>query len=177
MSLVQIVVDENEMQQRIQSFIELKRDEINRNNLIDFIDSSFADESCARIASSVYKVNGSKGHLKIKRVKNETGPIADDGKVQNSNPETIFSGIDERLVIAEKFLQIKSTPLPKDVYQRLKAIEDRIAHLNTISPEYSRFTANTEETTPTSRLAYSIQDLDSIIDSMQRGSKGKFSSK
>lgn len=43
--------------------------------------------------------------------------------------------LDERISTTEKILGI-NRPVPKDVYERLKNIEDRILYLEGISPEY-----------------------------------------
>lgn len=45
------------------------------------------------------------------------------------------SVLDERISTTEKILGI-NRPVPKDVYERLKNIEDRILYLEGISPEY-----------------------------------------
>lgn len=45
--------------------------------------------------------------------------------------------IQERLQNMEKHLGLaKEQPIPLDVYERLKKLEDRILHLESISPEY-----------------------------------------
>lgn len=48
------------------------------------------------------------------------------------------SGIEERFTNAEKFLGINK-PVPRDVYERLRIIEDRILYLESVSPEYRNF--------------------------------------
>lgn len=49
------------------------------------------------------------------------------------------TGIEERLHNLENILKIgPEMPVPKDVYARLKAVEDRVLHLEGISPEYFR---------------------------------------
>ena len=45
------------------------------------------------------------------------------------------SVLDERISTTEKILGI-NRPVPKDVYERLKNIENRILYLEGISPEY-----------------------------------------
>jgi hypothetical protein len=45
------------------------------------------------------------------------------------------SGIEERLANAEAHLKIKG-PVPKEIYCRLKQIENRILQLESLSPEY-----------------------------------------
>jgi hypothetical protein len=58
-------------------------------------------------------------------------------------PEICFGvaspvGIEERLNNAERHLKLHG-PVPKDIYSRLKKIEDRILHLEGLSPEYFQF--------------------------------------
>lgn len=48
------------------------------------------------------------------------------------------NGIEERLQNVETQLNMH-TSVPKDVYKRLKAVEDRLLRLESISPEYSNF--------------------------------------
>lgn len=161
-SLVQVKVDENEMMNRIKSFIELKRKEINENNLRDFIDDGNED-SCARVSSNVYRIKDSKGHLRIRRIKNESGPTV---KMSEHESNDSFCGISERLEKAEAFFKFEFKSIPKDVYQRLKQIEDQIAHLKTISPEYSKFVIR-KDSAPRKKAVYAISDLDKIIASME----------
>lgn len=52
--------------------------------------------------------------------------------------DNINSGIDERLGNCEKFIGINK-PVPRDIYKRLKNIEDQIFYLEGISPEYRSF--------------------------------------
>ena len=162
-SLIQITVDEDEIQRRIQAFIERKRDEINKNNLRDFIEDS-SEELCARVSSNIYKVKDSKGHLKIRRVENETGPMEGGGETKES--QEIFSSVNERLQDVESFLNLEPASIPKDVYQRLKMIEDQISHLMTISPEYSQF-VSAKPTIIKQKAKYTVDDIDKIIAQME----------
>jgi hypothetical protein len=50
-------------------------------------------------------------------------------------------GLEERLSNAERHLKLHG-PVPKDIYSRLKQIEDRILHLEGLSPEYFQFWVN-----------------------------------
>lgn len=157
-SLLQIRADELEIKRRIASFIGRKREEINNSNVNDFITNTQADEMrCARINSTVYRIKGSKGHLKVHRVKNETGPqttnykIALDKLMENNSPikikpdpdapaKPLSSGIEERISNVEGHLNIIAENFStKTVFERLKAIEDKILYLETLSPEYSHF--------------------------------------
>uniref|UniRef100_A0A1Y1NF28 Molybdopterin synthase catalytic subunit n=1 Tax=Photinus pyralis TaxID=7054 RepID=A0A1Y1NF28_PHOPY len=65
--LVQIKADGEEIEKRIEKFIELKREEINRANIRDFCcrdDNEINEFSCARIDAKLIKRKDSKGHLK-----------------------------------------------------------------------------------------------------------------
>lgn len=70
-NLVQIHADEFEINRRVNCFVERKRDEINENNLQDFIEplsTNSADNSegmtCARIRSTVYHTKDLRTHLR-----------------------------------------------------------------------------------------------------------------
>lgn len=70
--LIQIGVDENEVRRRVTCFVDRKREEIDCNNIRDFIDNETTnaeDEeeefSCARVNSTVYR-KGIGSHLKGK---------------------------------------------------------------------------------------------------------------
>lgn len=160
-SMVQITADENEIQRRIASFIELKREEINQNNVRNFVEAKIVD-SCARASSNVFRVEQSTGLLRIRRIKNETGPEMESTAKQLQVPT--FNGFNERLEHIEKSLNTTNSSTPKDIYQRLKTLEDQIAFLQTVSPEYSKFVKK-DFSKP--KKVYSISDLDSIIESMQ----------
>lgn len=155
--LLQIRADESEIKRRIASFIGRKREEINNSNVQDFItDKPDDDMRCARVNSTVYRIKGSKGHLKVHRVKNETGPqttnykTALDKLMENSPPvkikpdpdmptKALSTGIQERIMNAEAHLNLNESPTTKSVFERLKAIEDKILYLETLSPEYLHF--------------------------------------
>lgn len=84
--------------------------------------------------------------LIVRRVLNAWGPQTVDqtlfckGRVNDANLDTTscFSVLDERISVAERTVGI-NRPVPKDVYERLKNLEDRILHLESISPEYKDF--------------------------------------
>lgn len=163
-ALVQITADETEVQRRIEAFINQKRGEINQNNLTDFLEQG-SENSCARVNSNVYRIKDSKGHLRIKRVKNEVGPLTESSKLVKSDESTNFCSINERLKDSESFLKLESNSIPKDIYERLKKIEDQISHLQSVSPEYSQFFARKDSAAK--KNAYSAEDLDRIIASME----------
>ena len=161
--MIQITADENEIQRRILSFIELKREEINKSNTRDFIDANVvAEDSCARVSSNVYRVEHSKGLLRIRKIKNEIGPEIESTARPLQDPA--FNGVNERLEYIEKSLETTKSSTPKDIYQRLKILEDHIAFLKTVSPEYSKFV---KKDFSKAKKVYSINDLDSIIASIE----------
>merc|ERR1712037_192508 len=69
-----------------------------------------------------------------KRVKTELNSSATATNDDNELPV----GIRERLVDLEKKVPIIAAkgPVPKDVYARIKALEDRVRYLEGVSPEY-----------------------------------------
>lgn len=163
-TLVRINVDEDEMQRRIQSFIDLKRDEINKSNLRDFIVPADS-ESCARTASNVYRLKDSKGHLRVKRMKNVEVPMDQAEAEPQPQPEA-SSSINERLETVETFLKLEATSIPKDVYQRLKFLEDQVAYLKTVSPEYSHFIKG-KDPSPKIKHIYTVSEIDEMIAEME----------
>lgn len=147
---VQITVNDDEIQRRIQAFVDHKREEINRNNLRDFIDDTVED-SCARVNDFP------KAHSKIKRVRHETGT-----GLQNDCLETAGNfGIEERLQDVELLFGVSVPPISKDIYQRLKVIESEIRQLMTISPEYC--SVFRKSLPARKKIVYSAEDLDKII--------------
>lgn len=51
----------------------------------------------------------------------------------------LTAGIDERLKNAETFLSIKPPMDARNIYERLKSVENRLLYLETVSPEYMHF--------------------------------------
>jgi hypothetical protein len=54
------------------------------------------------------------------------------------NASSSFSILDDRISATEHTIGINK-PVPKDIYKRLKNIEDRILYLESVSPEYKEF--------------------------------------
>lgn len=76
-NLVQIHANEMELRRRVNCFVDQKRDEINQNNVQDFIEpiaeggeGATADVedglTCARVQSSVYRSKNASSHLRSK---------------------------------------------------------------------------------------------------------------
>ncbi|CAG9789501.1 unnamed protein product [Diatraea saccharalis] len=171
-NLIQINVSSEELQKRIQNFIDRKRGQVNLNNIHDFIPNKCESETeetdtCARVRTQFVRRSDSKGHLKIRKVCNEWGPQtvhSFDPPREESDPTRADGGgrglppsIAERVIAVEKYLNIQS--VSKDVFKRLKDMEDTIAHLQTVSPEYAQFWKNKpscEEAKPEYSMDYAF---------------------
>ncbi|XP_046804496.1 molybdopterin synthase catalytic subunit isoform X2 [Lucilia cuprina] len=121
--------------------------------------------TCARVNSTVVKQEYSKCHLKVKRVENNTGPqlrpdylnaldklmvpiarnklklqmqCTPDRSVKEEYIMLKYPTIVERLENIEEHINVPQSEI-KNIYQRIKAIEDRILYLESISPEYRHF--------------------------------------
>ncbi|KAK0088601.1 hypothetical protein PV325_011294 [Microctonus aethiopoides] len=145
---VQVRADVEELNRRIKSLIDRKRMQVNTVNVQEFCNhrdaNSESESSCARVNAILIHRNDSKSHVKVYRVFNPHGPqtmnftsLVDNSQTQ-SNQNSVGSDhpiLDERLSMSEKFLSINK-PVPRDIYERIKNIEDRILYLEGISPEY-----------------------------------------
>lgn len=156
--LVQITAPKEEIDRRMEAFIKRKREEINESNVLEFcqrLPNEVETFSCARTDSVLTtRQQGSSSHLRKSQVINEWGPQTvtprvDHGSLlqnakrikreyEGSSPSKSQNGIMERLGDMEKktCLLEADKPVPKDVYERLKALEERIGYLEGISPEY-----------------------------------------
>ncbi|XP_076758911.1 MAP3K12-binding inhibitory protein 1-like [Xylocopa sonorina] len=182
-NLVQIRATSDELNNRISSFIERKRQQVNIVNIQEFCchrdQNDDNEDSCARVDAILIRRKDSKSHVKVHRVLNAWGPQTVDqhtlykasvsGTVQTNN--NYSSVLDERLSTTERILGI-NRPVPKDVYERLKNIEDRILYLEGISPEYKDFWA--EDTSslkgtfkPVRKRTYSMAELDSKLHELE----------
>ncbi|XP_015120144.1 molybdopterin synthase catalytic subunit [Diachasma alloeum] len=147
-SQVQVRASAEELRRRIGAFISRKREQNNMFNIQEFCSHrNLKDEnesSCARVDAILIPRKDSKSHVKVHRVFNAHGPqTMKPSALQTSpefpnTPETVNPVLDERLSSPEKFLGIEK-PVPRDIYQRIKNIEDRIRYLESLSPEYKDF--------------------------------------
>lgn len=103
-SLVQVQASNDELNDRIDKFIEAKREEINNANILEFLGGGEKVDSCARTDAVLVKKKDTKSHLRKSSV---------------SNP-----ALEERLGNLEQCMNYQ--PVSKDVYDRLKALEDRL---------------------------------------------------
>ncbi|XP_076165176.1 molybdenum cofactor synthesis 2B isoform X2 [Ptiloglossa arizonensis] len=149
-NLVQIRATNQELYHRIASFIERKRQQVNIVNVQEFCchreQNDKKEDSCARVDAILIRRKDSKSHVKVHRVLNAWGPQTVDqftlhratmSGANQGNP-SCSSVLDNRISTSERILAI-NRPVPKDVYERLKNIEDRILYLEGVSPEYKDF--------------------------------------
>ncbi|CAH2328396.1 MAP3K12-binding inhibitory 1 isoform X2 [Pelobates cultripes] len=177
-SVVQIKAKKSEIDRRILAFIERKQAEINENNVREFcnvIDCN-QENSCARTDAVFTPYPGFKSHIKVSRVVNTYGPqTRNDGTTGSSsrtNPlqhECSNQAVDERLQNIECHLRLKpGGPVPTDIYQRIKKLEDKILELEGISPEYfqSMDVPNKRKKSQTAQN-YSLSELDQKINALR----------
>lgn len=191
--LIQVKADDTELKRRMEAFMELKRNQVNLSNIRDFCGNANSDLSCARVDAVVVRQKGSKGHLRVRRVLNKTGPQTQgielwphtagssstsplkkqklDVAASFTNTNDCPPAVEERLRNAELHLGINQCqnirPVPKDVYARLKDLEDRILFLEGVSPEYSHALTQVPKIEPEEKMprvfkkkVYSVDDLD-----------------
>ncbi|XP_067007419.1 molybdopterin synthase catalytic subunit [Anabrus simplex] len=197
--LIQIKADSKEINRRINCFIERKREQANIGNVQEFRQCkqiAGEEDTCARVDALLLRRKDSKSHLRVRRVFNSWGPHtrsvecfgqqpsdeSSSKQDQNYNSEdikplgvkklTALNGVEERLSNAEEHLQICG-PVPKDVYARLKQIENRILYLESLSPEYFHFLENVfhKETSANSgsveKKRYSQTDLNNKLQELE----------
>ncbi|XP_039757742.1 molybdopterin synthase catalytic subunit [Pararge aegeria] len=178
-NLVQINVSSEELEKRIQNFIARKREQVNISNIHDFIPSKGESETedmetCARVRTQFVKRSDSKGHLKIRRVYNEWGPQTVSRHhpyIKEDSSQNLPHSIAERVQAIESFLN--TGPVAPDIYKRLKDMEDKIAYLQSISPEYAMFWKNkkveTEELPETqSEYTFTAEDIAKRIELLEK---------
>ncbi|XP_029454832.1 MAP3K12-binding inhibitory protein 1 isoform X2 [Rhinatrema bivittatum] len=177
--VVQIKAKKAEIDRRISAFIERKQAEINENNVREFcnvIDCN-QENSCARTDAVFTPYPGFKSHVKVSRVVNMYGPQTRSEAAQDSSSKapTLLrdcgnQAIEERLQNIEAHLRLQTGgPVPKDIYQRIKKLEDRILELEGLSPEYFQtlnFSSKRRKTdTPQS---YSLLEIDEKINALKQ---------
>ncbi|XP_071971632.1 MAP3K12-binding inhibitory protein 1 [Engystomops pustulosus] len=178
LTAVQIQAGKSEIDRRILAFIERKQAEINENNVREFcnvIDCN-QENSCARTDAVFTPFPGSKSHIKVSRVVNAYGPqTRSDGSSSSSrslsHPRDCGNqAVEERLQNIEYHLQLNpGGPVPKDVYQRIKKLEDRILELEGISPEYFQsMEMSNKRRKAQSTQNYSLLELDQKINALRQ---------
>ncbi|XP_011860371.1 PREDICTED: molybdopterin synthase catalytic subunit isoform X2 [Vollenhovia emeryi] len=149
LNLIQIRASSEELNHRIESFIERKRQQVNTVNVQEFCHSEKSginENSCARVDAILIRRKDSKSHVKVHRVLNIWGPQTINQSIlrksvtnnTSSNTSSCFPILDDRISATEHMIGINK-PVPKDIYERLKNIEDKILYLESVSPEYKEF--------------------------------------
>ena len=173
-SLVQITASNDEINGRINQFIAAKRADIDNANIMEFCgevtdDPNAGGGSCARTNAVLTKKRDSKSHLRKSVVANQKGP-------------SMTSVLDDRLNNLETAAGVNPTPsdplppIPKDVYERLKVLEDRLLLLERISPDpgakidtiNERFDESANNTCVANRKEEISKSLTQINDEMQK---------
>ncbi|CAH1122070.1 unnamed protein product [Ceutorhynchus assimilis] len=160
--LIQIKASNDALDARIEKFMDRKRDEINMSNNTEFFTKHRDLESvCARIDATVCKRKGAKSHLQVERALNS---YHRDQKNSDYMKKYIPpNGIVERLQILESQLSLEKA-IPKNIYQRLKNLEDHLMLLESISPEYLQFWDKTSMASKyVKKKVFEIADIDILI--------------
>ncbi|XP_072485842.1 MAP3K12-binding inhibitory protein 1 isoform X2 [Notamacropus eugenii] len=177
--VVQIKAGKAEIDRRISAFIERKQAEINENNVREFcnvIDCN-QENSCARTDAVFTPYPGFKSHIKVSRVVNMYGPqTRTEGtqgignKINNMLRDCGNQAVEERLQNIEAHLRLHTGgPVPRDIYQRIKKLEDKILELEGISPEYFQsvnFPGKRRKVQPPQN--YSLAELDEKISALKQ---------
>ncbi|XP_059566755.1 MAP3K12-binding inhibitory protein 1 isoform X5 [Myotis daubentonii] len=156
--VVQIKAGKAEIDRRISAFIERKQAEINENNVREFC--------------NVIDCN------QVSRVVNTYGPQTRPEGIQGSGhkPSSMLrdcgnQAVEERLQNIEAHLRLQAGgPVPRDIYQRIKKLEDKILELEGISPEYFQsvnFSGKRRKVQPPQQN-YSLAELDEKISALKQ---------
>ncbi|MED6238411.1 hypothetical protein ATANTOWER_020324 [Ataeniobius toweri] len=178
--MVQIRAGKSEIERRISAFMERKQMEINENNVREFcnvIDCN-QENSCARTDAVFTPYPGFKSHVKVTRVVNTYGPQTRSTGSQGEawepqkGPAARDCGnaaTEERLQNIEAHLKLPSVgPVPLNVFQRLKKLEDRILELEGLSPEYFQSNSHLHKRAKTtSAQACTLSELDEKISAVK----------
>uniref|UniRef100_A0A8C8SNF9 MAP3K12 binding inhibitory protein 1 n=1 Tax=Pelusios castaneus TaxID=367368 RepID=A0A8C8SNF9_9SAUR len=177
--VVQIKAGKAEIDRRISAFIERKQAEINENNVREFcnvIDCN-QENSCARTDAVFTPYPGFKSHIKVSRVVNTYGPQTRSEGTHGSNHKASIllrdcgnQAVEERLQNIEAHLRLQTGgPVPRDIYQRIKKLEDKILELEGLSPEYFQsvsFSGKRRKVQPPHK--YSLAELDEKISALKQ---------
>ncbi|XP_010190949.1 PREDICTED: MAP3K12-binding inhibitory protein 1, partial [Mesitornis unicolor] len=178
--VVQIKAGKAEIDRRISAFIERKQAEINENNVREFcnvIDCN-QENSCARTDAIFTPYPGFKSHIKVSRVVNTYGPqTRSEGAHGSSHKASVpiydcgNQAVEERLQNIEAHLRLQTGgPVPRDIYQRIKKLEDKILELEGLSPEYfqSVSCSGKRRKVQPPHQNYSLAELDEKINAIKQ---------
>ncbi|XP_006752758.1 PREDICTED: MAP3K12-binding inhibitory protein 1 [Myotis davidii] len=136
------------------------------------------ENSCARTDAVFTPYPGFKSHVKVSRVVNTYGPQTRPEGIQGSGhkPSSMLrdcgnQAVEERLQNIEAHLRLQAGgPVPRDIYQRIKKLEDKILELEGISPEYFQsvnFSGKRRKVQPPQQN-YSLAELDEKISALKQ---------
>ena len=138
---VQITASNDEIERRMDAFMERKREEINANNVLEFCSRHLVNDeqnefSCARTDSTgLIRKKDSTSHLRKSTVDNSDQlSIKPSHESRTASSSILPFGLEERVINLEEHLMLK--PIQKELYFRLKDIENRVLYLEGLSPEY-----------------------------------------
>ncbi|KAH1015366.1 hypothetical protein HUJ05_013099 [Dendroctonus ponderosae] len=167
--LIQIKAANEELNIRIEKFMERKRADINAHNNTEFFQRGREPEfSCARIDAIVVKRKDSNSHLQVEKVLNSY-QYRDQKTFDYLKRYIPSNGIDERLQSLESQLSMDKA-VPKNVYQRIKHLEDRLLHLESLSPEYLQFWDKTSvmSTKSMKKRTFELSEIDELTAEVER---------
>ncbi|KYQ91155.1 hypothetical protein DLAC_08068 [Tieghemostelium lacteum] len=141
--LIQINATKEEIEKRIKSFITMKAFETAESNSIEFRDDSSNSENQSIRTTAIPPMK-----MKYSVTTNQTGPLLNDN-TNNNNSISVFS---DRVNLIENHLGImnnnNNSSVPKDLYQRVKAIEDKILQIEKQNPQFFKDSYNSRNSTP-----------------------------
>ncbi|XP_057882484.1 MAP3K12-binding inhibitory protein 1 isoform X3 [Melospiza georgiana] len=156
--VVQIKAGKAEIDRRISAFIERKQAEINENNVREFC--------------NVIDCN------QVSRVVNTYGPqTRSEGMHGSSHKASVpmhdcgNQAVEERLQNIEAHLRLQTGgPVPRDIYQRIKKLEDKILELEGLSPEYFQSVSSSgkRRKVQSPHQSYSLAELDEKINAIKQ---------
>ncbi|XP_068049008.1 MAP3K12-binding inhibitory protein 1 isoform X3 [Anomalospiza imberbis] len=156
--VVQIKAGKAEIDRRISAFIERKQAEINENNVREFCNVIDCNQ-VSRVVNTYGPQTRSEGiHGSTHKA---SVPIHDCGN----------QAVEERLQNIEAHLRLQTGgPVPRDIYQRIKKLEDKILELEGLSPEYfqSVSCSGKRRKVQSPHQSYSLAELDEKINAIKQ---------
>ncbi|XP_047102979.1 molybdopterin synthase catalytic subunit-like isoform X5 [Schistocerca piceifrons] len=161
---------------RIKAFLARKRAELDVQNVEEYcLHIGMNPNVCARVDATVHQ------HRKRKKRKFEFAPqpeekeegtqlMPKDASQEKLHLSVAHPILEERIANAEVHLKL-GKPVPKDIYSRLKRIEDRILQLEGISPEYTydaTFNLHLPRPLPKIKRRCTVDELDAKISELQK---------
>ncbi|XP_049806597.1 uncharacterized protein LOC126249031 isoform X1 [Schistocerca nitens] len=174
--LIVMTASPKEIDYRIKAFLARKRAELDVQNVEEYcLHIGMNPNVCARVDATVHQ------HRKRKKRKFEFAPqpeekeegtqlMPKDASQEKLHLSVAHPILEERIANAEVHLKL-GKPVPKDIYSRLKRIEDRILQLEGISPEYTyeaTFNLHLPRPLPKIKRRCTVDELDAKIAELQK---------